>query len=41
MLAKLKIAQKLYLMTGLTLAFLLAVSVFGVLGAMNLGGLFT
>jgi methyl-accepting chemotaxis protein len=41
MLAKLKIAQKLYLMTGLTLAFLSAVSVFGVLGAINLGGLFT
>ena len=41
MLAKLKIAQKLYLMTGLTLTFLLVVSVIGFLGAMKQGELFS
>jgi methyl-accepting chemotaxis protein len=40
MLAKLRIAQKLYLMTGLTLAFLLIASALGFVGAMNLGDLF-
>jgi HAMP domain-containing protein len=40
MLAKLKIAQKLYLLTGLTLAFLLVASAIGYMGAMNLGDLF-
>jgi methyl-accepting chemotaxis protein len=40
MLAKLKIAHKLYLMTGLTLAFLLIASAIGFVGAMNLGDLF-
>lgn len=40
MLARLKIAHKLYLMTGLTLAFLLIAAMIGFVGAMKLGDLF-